>query len=91
MPKLKKKENWETICVLCQNKRKDKDLGRNVSICWKGIDEEGEVDYIEQMENSNIRVNIFFQIKEEEHYIGIFSFCYKGFIIGTTQQALISY
>ena len=53
---------------MCQNKRKDKDLGRNVSICWKGIDEEGEVDYVEQMENSNIRVNIFVIIKEEEHY-----------------------
>ena len=53
---------------MCQNKRKDKDVGRNVSICWKGIDEEGEVDYVEQMENSNIRVNIFFLIKEEEHY-----------------------
>ena len=56
VPKLKKKENWETICVLCHNKRKDKDLGRNVSICWKGIDEEGEVDYVEQMENSNINI-----------------------------------
>ena len=43
---------------MCHNKRKDKDLGRNVSICWKGIDEEGEVDYVEQMEKSNI--NIFF-------------------------------
>ena len=46
---------WSVGCELWF-RDKDKDLGRNVSICWKGIDEEGEVDYVEQMENSNINI-----------------------------------